>query len=121
MRMDTDREPDSGPPRSEIARLRNFRLIVSGENHEDVGDPRALRAIDDLDEIGGEFRARDVAMGVNYRTRAPGGTGSSKLTRIGLPSATLAASTMPFDSMPISLAGFRLKTIAIVRPTSCSG
>ena len=28
---------------------------------------------------------------------------------------------MPFDSMPISFAGLRLKTITIVRPTSCSG
>ena len=30
-----------------------------------------------------------------------------------------AASTMPFDSMPISFAGLRLATTTIVRPTSC--
>ena len=51
----------------------------------------------------------------------PGGGGSSNDTSIGLPPSGLAASTMPFDSMPISLAGFRLNTITTVRPTSASG
>ena len=40
---------------------------------------------------------------------------------LGLPPSGLAASTMPFDSMPISFAGFRLATMTIVRPTSASG
>ena len=33
----------------------------------------------------------------------------------------LAASTIPFDSIPISVAGLRLNTTTIVRPMSCSG
>ena len=108
-------------------------------------DTGVLRAFDDVVEIRDEFGAGDVAVGVDHatpkdqlpipkprgiwklevgscqRTRAPAGTGSSKLTRIGLPPPTLAASTMPFDSMPISFAGLRLATMTIVRPTSCSG
>ena len=45
----------------------------------------------------------------------------SKPTSVGLPPSGLAASTMPFDSMPISFAGFRLNTMTMVRPTSASG
>ena len=56
-----------------------------------------------------------------YRTRVPGAGGSSKLTSIGFPPSGLAASTIPFDSMPISFAGFRLTTMTTVRPTSASG
>ena len=37
-----------------------------------------------------------------------------------MPPSGLAASTMPFDSMPISFAGFRLATMATWRPTSAS-
>ena len=56
-----------------------------------------------------------------YRTRVPGSGGVSKRTSIGLPPSGLAASTMPFDSTPISFAGFRLNTMTTVRPTSASG
>jgi len=121
MRMNADRKSDSRPLSGEIACLRDLRLVIRRENHERMRDTRGFRATDNVGEIRGKFWTRNVAVRVNYRTRAPGGTGSSKLTRIGLPSPTLAASTMPFDSMPINLAGLRLKTIAIVRPRSCSG
>ena len=50
-----------------------------------------------------------------YRTRVPGSGGVSKPTSIGLPPSGLAASTMPFDSTPISFAGFRLNTMTTVR------
>ena len=57
---------------------------------------------------------------MDYRTRVPGAGGVSNATRIGLPPSALAASTIPFDSMPINFAGLRLKTIATWRPTSAS-
>ena len=81
--------------------------------------------------------ADDAARDPSAKARRPGGSGcrssleysgapgaespdrSRRAT--GLPPSGLAASTMPFDSMPISFAGFRLKTITIVRPTSASG
>src|SRR5204862_3384889 len=56
-----------------------------------------------------------------YRTLLPGGGGSSNDRSTGLPPSGLAASTMPFDSTPISVAGCRLNTITIVRPTRASG
>jgi hypothetical protein len=55
-----------------------------------------------------------------YRTRVPGAAGSA-FNNIAPPPSGLAASTMPFDSMPINFAGFRLATITIVLPTSASG
>ena len=47
--------------------------------------------------------------------------GVSNVTTVGLPPSGLAASTMPFDSIPISFAGFRLNTTTTVLPTSDSG
>ena len=58
---------------------------------------------------------------VVYRTRVPGGIDGSDRHEHRRPPSGLAASTMPFDSMPISFAGFRLATMTMVRPTSCSG
>jgi hypothetical protein len=57
----------------------------------------------------------------HHRMRDPGGTSLSKLTSVGFPPSGLAARIIPFDSIPINFAGFRLNTIPIVRPTSCSG
>ena len=51
---------------------------------------------------------------------APGAMPST-LTSAGGPPSTLAASTMPFDSIPINFAGFRLATTTTVFPTSASG
>ena len=56
-----------------------------------------------------------------HRTLVPGGGASSNVTSVAFPLSGLAASTMPFDSIPISFAGCRLNTTAIVRPTSVSG
>src|SRR6267142_293047 len=55
------------------------------------------------------------------RTLVPGGGGSSNDTTVGLPPSGLAASTIPSDSITISLAGFRLNTMTTVRPTRASG
>ncbi len=51
----------------------------------------------------------------------PGGIDGSTDSSVGAPPSTLAASTMPFDSIPISLAGLRLATITIVRPDELLG
>ena len=53
------------------------------------------------------------------RTVVPGGTSRSGCSRTGLPSSD-AANTMPFDSMPISFAGFRLATTTTSLPTRSS-
>ena len=45
----------------------------------------------------------------------------SNATTIGLPPSGLAARTIPFDSTPISFAGFRLATMTTVRPMRASG
>ena len=50
-----------------------------------------------------------------------GSVDTATATSDGRPPSGLAASTMPFDSMPISLAGLRFATITMLRPTSCSG
>jgi len=60
--MNADGKPDAGPPRRQIARLRDLRLVLRGKNHERMGDTRPLRAFDNVNEVGGEFRARDVTM-----------------------------------------------------------
>ena len=64
-----------------------------------------------------------VAVGVDearHRTSVPGGTSRSGWSSTGWPSSE-AASTMPRDSTPISLAGCRLATTTTWRPTSDSG
>jgi len=60
--MHADGKPDAWPPGSQILRLRDLRPVLRGENHERIGDPRALRAIDNVREIGSEFGARDVTV-----------------------------------------------------------
>jgi len=74
--------------------------------------PGGRRPRDEVGGMGEKPPAGDGEVGVDQRTRGPGAGGASKLTSIGLPPSGLAASTMPFDSIPISVAGFRLATIA---------
>ena len=60
---------------------------------------------------------------VTYFTMLPGGTSAGTSRSDGSPvSPTVAASTIPFDSTPMSLAGFRFATITTTfLPTSASG
>ena len=97
--------------------------------------PGLARALHDAVEIARERVVGEMTVGIDHSMRArgqpsrsgyrdarvPGATSPSKPTSVGLPPSGLAARTMPFDSMPISFAGFRLKTMTMVRPTSCSG
>src|SRR5207245_5965833 len=59
-------------------------------------------------------------MGEPHFTFVPAGTLASTLSSDGSPPIE-AASTMPFDSMPISFAGWSLATITTWRTTSASG
>jgi hypothetical protein len=65
VRMDAHGKSDGGPLGDKSARLCDFRLVVRRQNHERMCDTRVLRTIDDLAEIVGKFRARDVAVGIN--------------------------------------------------------
>ena len=76
----------------------------------------------------GKYLVGEMAMAVDHAGRLPATTGPAcrrdllvEADQRRLAAVGLAASTMPFDSMPISFAGLRLKTITIVRPTSASG
>ena len=89
--------------------------------------PLHSKVLPDFDGTLGRYFAGSEASGLRipwflirfHRTRQPGS--ASTVTSTGFPPSGLAASTMPFDSMPISFAGFRLATITIVLPTSASG
>src|SRR4029077_6083110 len=71
-------------------------------------------------------QALQMAVGVDenahrfYRTRVPLGTATAGCSSTGLPSSE-AARTMPFDSTPMSLAGWRVATTTTCLPTSSSG
>ena len=56
----------------------------------------------------------------SHFTFVPGATAASNVQSTALPS-TEPASTIPFDSTPMSFAGFRFATSTIVFPTSASG
>ena len=130
-----DREPDVTPPRTDLIRLCQLRLIVGREDHKRTADTLLPCARNDLIQIVGELGASKMTVAVNkhgsghsalgsgsrYRTREPGGSDGSTATRFGSPPSALPASTIPFDSIPISFAGLRFATMTIVRPTSCSG
>src|SRR5687767_119400 len=131
MRMNPGCEPRLRPCPADELRARHFGVVFSLQYAE--GGVHARLACPGSDEfkVPGEFVAREMAVSVDesagvaaqvvHRTRTPGGISWSKPTSVGLPPSGLAASTIPLDSMPISFAGFRLKTMTMVRPTSCSG
>jgi len=64
MRVDADREPHLRPSRSDLLRLTQFRFIVRREDNERAAETRCAGTLDDLVEIGGEFRSRDVAVAI---------------------------------------------------------
>src|SRR5262245_27260653 len=84
----------------------------------DRGEParrRGFTAVRRLCAERGREQNDDERDELLHRTLVPGSGGVSKLTSIGLPPSGLAASTIPFDSTPISFAGLRLKTMTTVR------
>ena len=133
VRVDADREPDVRPQRATRRRLRDSASSLGREDDQRALDarrraparrrPRGRRRTPRRrDGSGCRSRLRIEWVGwVAVYGHAVPGVGGSTSRAIGLPPSGLAASTMPFDSMPISFAGFRLATITTVRPTSASG
>ena len=68
----------------------------------------------------GKYLVGEVAVRIDHRIREPGRFLRRTPRAPASPPSGLAARIMPFDSMPISLAGFRLKTTPTVFPTNCS-
>ena len=98
-----------------------FVSVAARQNAEAARHPGLVRPPDDRVEVVRVRRVGQMAVAVDHLTRLPGGGGLSKPSRTGRPPSGLAASTMPFDSIPISFAGFRFATITTDRPTSASG
>ena len=121
VRVHAGSEPDASPGFPHPRRATGF-LLVSRRQHAQRSRHAGLSGpLNHRVEIAGERLVGEVTMRINHRMREPGGTSPSKATSVGLPPSGLAARIMPFDSMPISLAGFKLNTTPTVRPTSCSG
>src|SRR5712691_11783924 len=103
---------------------RSYTTRFGADGHPSADREASTRsALDTLFNAEGAENEREDAENKwerAYLTLAPGGTSASKVHSTALPS-TDAASTMPFDSTPISFAGFRSATITTFFPTSVSG
>jgi len=124
VRMNARGEPNAGPGLPHSCGTPRLGVVARRENAQGGCDAGVAGPSNHGVEVGRELVPRQMAVRIDHerqRTRVPGGTSASKLTSVGLPPSVLAASTMPFDSIPISFAGLRLNTITIVRPTSASG
>ena len=114
-------EADLGPERRHPIRPPRLGRAPGRQHAQRLTQPRLPGPFHDVGKVPLERLVGEVAVGVDHLTLLPGGgPGSSKVTSEGLPPSGLAASTMPFDSMPISVVGLRLNTMATVRPTSDS-
>src|SRR6266513_46179 len=115
--------------RQRVAPLREVRPVaVHEEQRHGVAAPAVVDVQPSLwsAQDGGRWRVRtrgeeqQPGGGAPHFTFVPAGTLGSTLSSDGSPSID-AASTMPFDSIPISFAGCRLATMTTLRPTSSSG
>src|SRR5919108_3212977 len=120
VRMHANREAHLGPRLRNLLALCDFLAILGGEHDEASHKTRLARTLHDGVEVGRELLTRQVTVRINHRTRVPGAAGDASST-IGAPPSGLAASTIPFDSMPINFAGCRFATTTTVLPTSASG
>jgi len=112
VRMHSGRELDARPRLLHDFGPSDFARFIRGKDADGRVDARGQRARRHFVQVRPEGGVRQVTVGIDQRTRVPGAGGVSKLTSNGLPPSGLAASTMPFDSMPISFAGFRFATMA---------
>ena len=121
MRVHADRQACSGPYPGDHVRPLVLLLVIRRNDDERSGYAGGDRAVHDLCQVGLKLLAGKMAVGIDHRIREPGAMSLSNATSTGLPPSGLAARIIPFDSIPISFAGFRLNTTPTVRPTSCSG
>ena len=120
MRMDARGETHRRPTTGHAAGAARLLLVTRSENAQRGGQACLARPIDGAVEIADEGLVSQMAVRVDHRMREPGAISPSNATRTGLPPSGLAARIMPFDSIPINFAGFKLKTTPTVFPTSCS-
>ena len=99
---------------------RRGSVIAHGD---DVREPVGGHGRDDVLRLGCEPLVGEMAMGVDehQQTSLPAGTRFSGATSTTSPSADTAQSSMPWLSMPRSLAGLRLATTTTCLPTISSG
>ena len=123
VRMDADRKRDIRPGLGHAVGPHTLFFVQRVENAQGAVDPRGAGARDHRVEVGGELLVGQVAVGIDHRIADPAGarSGSSGVSNTGWPSASRAARTMPFDSIPISFAGCRFATNTTCRPTRRSG
>src|SRR6185503_1787169 len=120
---------DAGGEMDEVVQRRQVGAgggVADERGHRDQAlDPRGPGARDHLVAVGIEVLQRQVGVAVaeqgRYFTFQPGGTGSSVVRMYGWPPASEAASSIPCETTPLSLAGLRLATTTTVLPTSDSG
>ncbi len=106
------------PLRQHPAAVAAFHVAADVEN---VLNALVPRAAEHFFPVGVELRHVQVGVGIDdHRTRTPLPGSSPKPARTTL-LLWLAARTIPCDSTPMSLAGFRLATRMTVWPINCSG
>ena len=106
--------------RKRCARERGLPVVADGDQplHS-----RARGGGDHLRHLGEQALVGEMTVGVyeHQQTSLPAGTGFSGETMTTSPSAVTAQSSMPWLSMPRSLAGLRLATTTTCLPTISSG
>ncbi len=122
MRMNPRRKAHGRPAGADLAGLLELGVILCGKNYQASGKACFSRTRNHGVEVPGKLAPCQVTVGIDHRQRTlvPGVAGSA-LRTIGPPPSGLAASTIPFDSIPISLAGLRFATMTTVLPTRASG
>ena len=120
MRMNARRESDDGPARDHPARPSGLVLVACRQDAQRRREARLTGPGDGGVQIADKCLVRQMAVRINHRMREPGAISPSNATSTGFPPSGLAARIIPFDSIPISFAGFKLNTMPMVLPTSCS-
>src|SRR5262249_21335697 len=120
--MNAAAEPDRGPELAEARHTGGFLGVTGIEDAQHALKAGRLRAGDHSGQVDLELVVGQKAVRVDHhRTRLPGGGGVTKAMSSGSPPSGLAARIMPFDSMPISVAGLRFATMTTERPMRASG
>jgi len=117
--MDAERAPDVRMAMAEGEDL--VRIVETDGGHEEAPHPPFARGVQGpFALVGGEALQMAVRVDQAHLTRVPLGTWTSGWSSTGLPSIE-AASTMPCDSIPMSLAGWRFATTITCLFTRSSG
>src|SRR5262245_61774171 len=117
--MDADGRDDALPRGREPGCC--LRVGERRPGHEKAPDPGGPRPGDLPVRVRRHVQVA-VGVGEDHLTMLPLGTSEGTSSSTGFPSSpTDAARTIPFDSTPMSFAGFRFATTTMLRPTSAPG